>query len=301
MLPPTDREIVPVDTMIAERPLRLRPSDSLADLKQAIEAGEPASWIDVLVTPAMAKLMLQYNKPSESNRILSARYIASQVATIKAKRWVNTGEPIIFSNKCLLNDGQHRLSAVVSSGTPAIMDIRFGVERSAVYDTNTGRKRTPAHALQIAGFAAGAMHGSICRLYLAYERGLPGSIRIGIDNGEVVAMIQEDERFLHAARLVQACPRYVNNAATATTLYMALRTGNVSAVQEFAHVVATGEGSAQNPPHRYREAALQSGGQYSTDARIQLFARGLQAWNAYRTGKPIGRWWKTGEDFPKLT
>jgi hypothetical protein len=140
----------------------INPKVTAAALKAAIEAGEDAAWLNVVVTPALAKLMLQYNRAGETNRKLNPDYVARQADEISHKRWDNTGEPLIFSNAQLLNDGQHRLNAVVKSGVNAIMDIRFGISRHAVNNTNSGMKRSPQHALQIAGVAAGRCTGRWC-------------------------------------------------------------------------------------------------------------------------------------------
>lgn len=275
---------------------------SLRELKLAIESGEPAAWLDVEVTPAMAEFMLRYNKPDDTNRRLSPVYVKQQADLIRAGHWVNTGEPIIFSDEAILNDGQHRLESVVTSGLPIVIDIRFGVARRAFINTNSGKKRTISEVLHIAGHSSDPMAGAVVRLSEAYRRGLPQNAKLKVSNGEVVEMYELDERYQRASRLASGLPRYVKNAALGTTIYFALCTGNRATVESFVEVLRFGEGARANPPHRLREAALARAAQYSTEDRITLFGMGLQAWNAYHAGEAIGRWWKggSGEPFPTV-
>lgn len=273
---------------------------TLKALKAAIESGQPASWLDVEVTPAMASLMLQYNKVGETNRSLSPSYINAQEITIRAGNWLNTGEPIIFSNEAILNDGQHRLKAIIATGETVTADIRFGVARRAFIATNTGHPRTAAQALHIAGFATSAMTGAVCRLIHQYRIGLPRSNKERVSNVVIVEMVEQDPRIEQACQISSNFGRYIKNAAVGATIYFGLCTANQAAVEEFAYVLKTGEGNVSNPPHRLREALIkQAAGGYSTEGRVRTLAWGIQAMNAFRKGKAVGRYlWKYGDPFP---
>lgn len=137
-----------------------------------IESGQPHSELDVFVTPELAKTLLRYNKPGITNRKLNQTSIANATRALVEGTWTNTGEPIIISDAQLLNDGQNRLEAIVSTGIPAVSDIRFGVSRGAFAATNSGSKRSAADALTIKGGAYGNNVAAVARLLIAYERGL---------------------------------------------------------------------------------------------------------------------------------
>jgi hypothetical protein len=144
------------------------------------------------------------------------------------------------------------------------------------------------------------MHGALVRMVCAYEAGrLPSSLKKArVSNGEVVDRVLEDARFLTAVRMGAGFPRYIQNSAVLATIYFGLCTANAATIGEYAEVLRDGGGSTSNPPHRLREHCLAHGGQYKTEERAALFARAIQAWNAYRTGTAIGRWWKAGDPFP---
>src|ERR1700751_3512764 len=97
----------------------------------------------------------------------------------------NTGEPIIISAEGVLNNGQHRLLAVVEADAVVDMDVRFGIPRRAFTKTDTGAPRTGGDVLTIAGVAHGDIVSSAVRLLILYKRGLPDSIREFVSNDEI--------------------------------------------------------------------------------------------------------------------
>jgi hypothetical protein len=64
------------------------------------------------------------------------------VARLRAGQWINAGEPVIISDTGCLNDGQHRLTAIMRNGIPAVMDLLMGIARDAFTATGTGARRT---------------------------------------------------------------------------------------------------------------------------------------------------------------
>src|SRR4051812_33290522 len=87
---------------------------TLADeIVEKIESGRPDVMLDVTVTVELAKLLLRYNAPGlgGTNRLLRPERVAFWATIMRDGEWVNTGEPVIFSDDQTLNDGQHRLTA----------------------------------------------------------------------------------------------------------------------------------------------------------------------------------------------
>src|SRR5690348_15979222 len=69
--------------------------------------------IRLLVTPAVAEVLLSMNI---GNRPLIKGWVDDLTERIRRGAWKLTGEPIIVAREGILNDGQHRLHAVVESG-----------------------------------------------------------------------------------------------------------------------------------------------------------------------------------------
>jgi hypothetical protein len=274
------------------------------ELDRLIASGESASLLDVEVTPALARAALRYNKPGDSNRELRRNYVAELAEVQSSGFWSNTGEPIIFSDDAILNDGQHRLHATLVSGITCLMDFRFGIPRAAFMATNSGVRRTGADALGIAGFPKSNVLAAICRLADAYERGLPGAGRSRIPNGQVIAMVSKDERFLAAAKLVQHQPKALNVTSLGTLFYLGLRAANPTVVEVFADEVRRPDGNLRHPAKRLREKMLEfvrSGEDKGAGARIASLAHAIQAWEAYRKGREVSDWWEPRQPYPKVT
>ncbi len=279
------------------------PNPTLELLKIAIEAGVPASWLDVQITKPMARLMLRYNKSTETNRKLSPKKVKDHAASLDDGRWINTGEPLIFSDEALLNDGQHRLEGFLASTKSVLVcDIRFGIKRRAFLDTNTGKSRNASDALLIAGLPSTTIIGAIARAVRAYHRGMPSGLFLGVDNRTVVEMVETDDDLTTAYQMTQTLPRQVRLAVVGAVLYMALKVANRATVEEFHHILKTGEGSAANPAHRLRETLLaQTKARHTNQGRVVTYAICVQAWNAWHAGKPAGRWYKPSDGgFPQV-
>ena len=100
------------------------------------------------ITPADASAMLSRNS---RNRSLRPIYAAALARDMTAGRWVFTGDPIRLFEDGEVADGQHRLRAVVMSGIPQTFAVVSGVSDEAMQAIDSGRKRSGADRLALAG------------------------------------------------------------------------------------------------------------------------------------------------------
>lgn len=272
------------------------------NVREWIEACQPLAVLNVLVTPEIAAVFLEYNRPGETNRKISERYIASATRTLEHHEWLNTGEPIIVSDTRLLNDGQHRLEAIVRSGVPAIMDLRFGVPREAFAATNSGRKRSAGDAMMMVATTNHIQVASAARMVLAYEEGLPRSLYRTASNREVVAMWERCPELGEAVTLATSVGRGFKNSIVYALAFFALRTANRAAVDEFFSVMKTGEGRIENPAHRLREFIIRSMISQDREKRVLAMALAIIAWNEWNGGKrQMGELsWRMSRPFPEV-
>lgn len=277
------------------RPLTMR------QVQAWVESGDPRSVIDVTVTPEIARLLLRYNRPGDTNRPVSDVYVAAAVGEIEKGLWQNTGEPIIMSKAAILNDGQHRLEAIIRSKIPCVMDLRFGVSRAAFAATNSGRKRSGADALGLLGVPERHALAAAARGAIVYQQGLPAAMYQRTSNGDIVRAVEQWPELVEAVKLTPTLGRGRRSAATNTLAFFALRTANRASVEEFFAIVKTGEGNASNPPHRLHEFLLaRHVTPDSTTHRIRCLAAGIIAWNAWRKAETLPRPidWHTRRPFP---
>lgn len=108
-------------------------------------------WMDV--TPEMAQIWLQNNV---ANRNVSQDVVNCYTREMRNGRWLPNHQGIAFDNRGVLNDGQHRLLAIVQSGCTVRLMVTFGlpsrVEGELMVGMDTidrGKTRSVADQLKI--------------------------------------------------------------------------------------------------------------------------------------------------------
>lgn len=98
-----------------------------------------------IVTPLMAEAYLAKNT---SNRRIRKSTVTKYTSIIREGGWSLTPEPVVFGEDGVLMNGQHRLSAVVSAGSPATFLVIRGVDPSVFKTLDRGATRSTADALK---------------------------------------------------------------------------------------------------------------------------------------------------------
>lgn len=108
--------------------------------------------VPALVGPTLAQRLLDRNAGNRPVVLKgSIRSVEAYAEAMKRGEWTLNGEPIIIASTGELNDGQHRLNAVVLSGAHVQMLLTFGVERDTRHTVDQGVARTPGHILAMFG------------------------------------------------------------------------------------------------------------------------------------------------------
>lgn len=102
------------------------------------------------ITPTMAQEILANN---EGNRMLNDRTSITLAKQMTDGNWKFNGEPIIISDHGNLMDGQHRLNAIIRSGTTQQMLVIRGIEQNAFDTIDVGKNRTGTDVLSTEGIA----------------------------------------------------------------------------------------------------------------------------------------------------
>lgn len=118
------------------------------------------------ITPELAEEILSRNV---NNRPLSMRRVRSLVEQIKAGAWSVINQGIGIADNGDLIDGQHRLTAIVLSGTPVMMNVMRGMKKSSAQVIDSGAKRTPSDVFGIAGIPQRKTQSSGTKVYWLYK------------------------------------------------------------------------------------------------------------------------------------
>jgi hypothetical protein len=280
-----------------------------ADKLQALISGFNGTRT-IIMDKTLATALLHTNT---GNRRVSKRRVGQLAEQMRSGQFENTGEPIIVSAEGVLNNGQHRLLALVEAEAEVEMDIRFGIPRRAFTKTDTGAARTGADVLAISGVANASQISTALRLLLVYERGLPEHVRDFIGNDDIFTAFERWPDMVEAAVQVQAYnfPKTVRSTPLYATTFLAMRAPGTSKLQSWLHILATGlEADRDNPAYQLRERLIrgfetQSG---TREKQLERFALMIKSWNLFRKGEAVPmrdfRWRGFGKDpepFPKVT
>jgi hypothetical protein len=100
----------------------------------------------VSITPQLAKYLLEKNI---HNRKLSESTVRCYAKAMREGDWTWNSQPISFSKKGILTNGQHRLTAIVQSGITVDMVIEFNSPDGALHDI--GKNRTISNVMELNG------------------------------------------------------------------------------------------------------------------------------------------------------
>lgn len=262
--------------------------------------------VTVDMTPDLAARIVECNDHNRPLRWAGpARTVASYKAAMERGEWVLNGAPVVMSKDGLLNDGQHRLQAVIKAGIAVPMDIKFGVARETRHTIDQGAGRTPSDILAMNGFKNTNKAAHALRFLWCYENGYPFSIFPSPDQLLAVADVWGE-------RVVAAL------AATRFTADMRLSAGGIAAAfaicaddnpelaSKLADGVATGLNIADvnSPVFRLRKRYLEHLGR--KDARINAVEQAalfIKTFNFLKDGQSVKVLvWRFGqsEAFPRV-
>lgn len=285
-----------------------------AELETLIKRKDHTGSREYWITPDLAKWLLQHNT---GNRRFSRGRCDRYVRILRNDMWVNTGEPIIVADDGTLNEGQHRLTAIVETNITVPYDIRFGISRIAFKATGTGATRSVGDVLGIAANDPiyANTRAAAARLLICYEMGLPGSLHTQLQPGEIAdAALKWEDKLKFASELCVSLGgkhgMNIRNAAAVAFCTLARLARNQSTVEEFMEIVATGLVTDKSNPARvlYDRLRNDDGHQgVGRNANMERLALFIKAWNAWLNGDAFNkgglRWRSAGpqaEPFPEL-
>lgn len=252
----------------------------------------------VLVTPELAKAMLERNTHNRPVSNATVKYYADLITTGK---WVFTGVPIIFDEKGRLLDGQQRLEAVIKANIGVPFDLRFNIPTAAFMAVDTGKKRQACDALAISGEQYAVQLAAAAKLLARWEEGAFASRSHGVLHGRLSNMT--------ILALVKANPGLRQSVFRAKGLYGQYRATYSPSVMAFCHYLfsrkdkaaaddffrqiefgddSKNKGSPINAL-RFRMSRYVSEKDAPTTTPREQIALIIKAWNAWRHGEQTVR------------
>jgi hypothetical protein len=263
------------------------------------------------ITPKRAAKYLENNP---KNRNISPRVSNRYGDFMKNGKWSLTGEPIIFASDGSLLDGQHRLTACITSDTPFETVVLRGVDPSSFSKMNQGRSRTLANVLQAEGVASANRIAAAARNAMIIEEAsdvasrAPLSQRSKCDPDDLLAYVHENfnplQEGLAATRTEQGLT-LLRPHSIFIALYCLFAKRNRSRAIKFFEGLTGGEGLRRTDPIFKLRALLISNmnqGVRGSFRKVWMIGVTIKSWNAWLTGKEVKnlRFSVDNEKFPKI-
>lgn len=248
-------------------------------------------YFEMEVTPALAEEWLGSNIGNRHIRDAKVRMYARDMA---AGDWRSTGESIKFDWSQRLIDGQHRLLAVIASGSTVRLLIARGLTPDAQRFLDTGAKRSAADALRMAGERSNqALIAAAVRVLIAYDEGTlrtSASRPAERSNAEILDWYEGKEEALASAALTARRVAKVTGAMTSVVVAFTYLTTRKDALASFQFLsdLENLRTEGKGDPRYTLILRLQRIRDYSerTSQAQQLYYF-LRAWNAWREKKTL--------------
>ena len=258
-------------------------------MKNKMKTSDMNGWY--FIDPELAKMLLELNVANY--RTIRSRRVDALAQDMLSHKWKKNGEPIVFGENEILQDGQHRLLGVIKSNTPIVAYLIFDAEITELYDHNLARsvkqifdhEKIPVSNLSI---AAG-------RLLLKYGTGKE-------DYGPQYVHDFVDERLNNLKLAENIVSTGYNNftkgigkkAATILVVYSLLHTGEISEedmrdffkVANSGNVVGTFKSASAALTYRNQILETTAGGRSTQKMQLEVTYKALKE---YKASKVVAR------------
>jgi hypothetical protein len=251
----------------------------------------------IMITPEIAEAMLECNLPG--NRTIRTAKIDAYVQAMQNGEWRVTAQGISFTCEGYLDNGQHRLTAVIASGCEVPMSVSFGQTADAYPTLDSGSARTAGDVLRY--------HGLPMATLLAATAGRVETVIVGstvkrarrFSHQEILEMVERRPMLVEACRQVSRIKKLGGSpSAIACGLYFCLLQ-NETATIEMVDRLVDGIGLGWDSPIRVMREAL-IGRKYanSEEGQFGLSADVVNTFLAWRKGQKRRAKWSQGQPFP---
>ncbi len=159
---------------------------------------------------------LSDGRPGQRNRM--DHLVRAYASDMQGGFWRLTPDPLVFDTDGRLINGQHRMAAVVKSGTTQQFKVSRGWPHSTFEVLDKGRKRTAAHTLFARGEINSTLLAGIAALLWRYEEErdiTKWSVGRSISEPEVLKIVDESPLLREAVKWVGRTPRFMPRGAMA--------------------------------------------------------------------------------------
>lgn len=147
----------------------------------------------VEITPAIAAFLL--SEKQWKNRKLKHIKVATIAQSIRDGRWKVTGQTISFNRDGSLNNGQHRLHAIVEAEIPVEIMVVFGETKEDFDVIDTGTIRGGSDTLDVEGVPYSKIVAAAVRLLILLDRGVNSKVT-AVTNDVILEFVRRNQEIV---------------------------------------------------------------------------------------------------------
>jgi hypothetical protein len=252
----------------------------------------------VKVTKAQAKEWLERN---EVNRPLRNRVVAAYRRDMEDGHWSFTAEPVQISRTGRLLNGQHRLTAFVTSKGVRHLELLVASglpdETQSMMDQGVARRLTDALAMSHGHVKNVTLVASISRWMTLAPEITPqmthSSLRGKVTTAEALSTFEKNEDIATAAERAVTYRNYIDGSPTAIGYtWLHLNRANATACNEFFAGMADMEWQWKNDPRKAALRRLQvihrdGDVKTSLETGVMMISLLTRAWNYWRKEEEV--------------
>jgi len=259
-----------------------------------------------VVTPRIAKSWLLNNS---LNRKVSESTVIKYSTDMKNGRWVENGETLKFNGDGTLIDGQHRLRAIIMSGTSQKMFVVRGLSKEVFPTLDTGKKRGLPDVLGIAGVEKYSVDiAALTRLIYDYERlglgemfsgshstvGTRANLALFINNQEYLDFFKKTKSISESLSTVvnlntQKSDKLVSRSILAFSYFLFSKSDKERALEFISKLLDGDNLTKENPIYKVRERLTYHRFKRVRLGRKQLVILLIKSWNSWITGSNVSK------------
>lgn len=261
-----------------------------------------------LISPEVAHKYLGYNT---HNRKLRTRTIAAYAADMRDGRWEQNGDSIKFNRSGSLDDGQHRLAAIIESETSVYMLVVRGLSMDAQDTIDGGISRKFADVLSLHGEKESTTLGAVVRSVYLWQSGIRtafgGGAGAAITTKQLLECLEQNPWIRDEMSLFRRLSSHAKLPASVSgALVFAFNQSDADDASFFFDRLTSDQGHrGGEPAYELRKLLLASTDVRGTRSLRYLAAVTIKAWNKYRLGESCYQLrFRTGganpESFPEV-
>jgi len=272
--------------------------------------GVTITSMTISITPELAQTLIGSN--IKNNRKLNNQFVKQFAAAMLNGTWRFYNDPIHFDWDGFMNNGQHRLRAIIMSGVTSTFRVSIGYDPATCDDMDQGKIRTLVDVTEIAGHSTPRLVSNTANFIFKYKNNSLNNSKsatsghVTLKNHNIAGYIKQIPKLFDSVDFQTNLPKnnqvaILENGIVAGLHYLFSEKDPVMA-EVFLTKLMVGDGLASGSPilavrNRLSNAKMDKGRSITHADKIRLTIAG---WNKYRKNITVKGGIRIKDEFPVI-